>query len=327
MSLTFNELKQLIFDDAIDRAVVIANHIGPQIILTGLDDHDKMYVYDENTISYKKTNKSNDLILTVVSSLISISVKQLAEKERREFDKMCGRIKISSNNQINEYMPQLRQKLVVENIKFDKYINEIHFVNGKYLIDKGIFISRVFGSDFITEFIKYNYEEPSTESMNTINIMLDQIYGKKEDQECILLFFGSSLTGQAQRDQRMLFLIGEGSSGKSTVCKFSEIALEGYAYQMGSELFEKNSNINKILNTFDTRPIIRLVLVPEMKDVTESSLFKNLVEGNASTVKLYQDGEHVIEHQARIVGSANDLPKMKKNDTFLFKIYGRTICC
>ena len=133
MSLTFSELKQLIFDDVIDQASIIANHIGAKIILTGSDENAKMYVYDETTISYKKSNKSNDLILTVVSS----SVKSLIDKERRELEKMCGKIKISSNNQINLYMPQLRQALVVEDV-----INEIHFKNGKYLIDKGMLTPR-----------------------------------------------------------------------------------------------------------------------------------------------------------------------------------------
>ena len=54
MSLTFNELKQLIFDNVIDQASIIANHIGAKIILTGSDEKAKMYVYDDTTISYKK---------------------------------------------------------------------------------------------------------------------------------------------------------------------------------------------------------------------------------------------------------------------------------
>lgn len=325
MSLSFNELKQLILDDAIYKAEVIANKIGNEIILTGLSDNDKMYVYDKDTISYKKNNKSNDTILTIVSSLISTSIEKLDNKERKELDKMCGRMKISSNSQINEYLPQLRYKLAnnTNNIKFDKYINEIHFINGKYLIDKGIFVEREFGKDFITEFIRYKYEEPSIESINTIDVMLNQIYGTAEDKNCMLLYFGSSLTGQAQRDQRMLFMVGEGSSGKSTVCKFSEISLECYAYQMGSELFnEKNTNINKILNTFDHHPVIRIVIIPEIKgDITASSLYKTLVEGEASTTKLYQDGEHKIEHQARIFAPTNELPKIKHQDTGMDRRY------
>lgn len=93
MSLSFNELKLLVLDDVIYKAEIIANKIRNEIILTGLSDNDKMYVYDKNTVSYKKNNKSNDTILTIVSSLISTSVEKLDNKERKELDKMCGRMK------------------------------------------------------------------------------------------------------------------------------------------------------------------------------------------------------------------------------------------
>ena len=232
---------------------------------------------------------------------------------------------ILKNSFIESYDKQLRNLLVIEkeNLKFDKYINEIHFKNGKYLIDKGIFVKRKCGVDYITNYINYDYEEPTEQSLKYIDDILNQIYGNEEDKKCMLEYFGSALTGQSQNDARMLFMVGAGSSGKSTVCKFSEHALECYAYQMDCDIFnEKNSGINKILNTFDIRPVLRMVFIPEIKkDITESSLFKQLIEGTANATKLYQEGDFIINHQARLYASTNDLPKIKADDTGMARRY------
>lgn len=118
-------------------------------------------------------------------------------------------------------------------------------------------------------------------------------------------------------------MVGLGSSGKSTVCDFSEQALECYAYQMDGNIFDQNNkSSSKSINTFDQRPVIRIVLIPEInKNITETSIFKSLVEGEGNTTKLYQEESHKIEHKARIFASMNELPKMKSDDTGVSRRY------
>ncbi len=45
---------------------------------------------------------------------------------------------------------------------------------------------------------------------------LKQIYNDESDLKCILQEIGFTLSGRATNDQSTLFLLGEGSSGKSS---------------------------------------------------------------------------------------------------------------
>ncbi len=73
-----------------------------------------------------------------------------------------------------------------------------------------------------------------------------------------------------------------------------------------------NSNVDKILNTYLSRPSIRLSHINEIEDVRlDESLFKDYTDGSCQTTALYQDGANDFKHFSKLVISANTFPNIK----------------
>jgi hypothetical protein len=93
--INFNELKQIVLsNDPNEQAEIITKYIDNKIIITGVTDVDRMYIYDEQTITFRKTKITDIQILTTISKLISNSVKALSQLENKEFYQMVVSINI-----------------------------------------------------------------------------------------------------------------------------------------------------------------------------------------------------------------------------------------
>ncbi len=59
--------------------------------------------------------------------------------------------------------------------------------------------------------------------------------------ECVPFVIGSALSGQTVKDQEIAFLLGTGSSGKSTVLTLTKITIECYFMELQSSSFSQNN--------------------------------------------------------------------------------------
>ena len=62
-----------------------------------------------------------------------------------------------------------------------------------------------------------DYKSSSKLQFHKLYSIINKIYPKKEDLEAILFILGSAMTGKVTKLQKKLFLIGQGSAGKSTI--------------------------------------------------------------------------------------------------------------
>jgi len=105
------------------------------------------------------------------------------------------------------------------------YKYEIHFNNGYFDLRTMELKSRVLGQHYVTKFIKRNYIDPSEEAMNYVHSQLRKIIHCDDERNYLLFVLGKSLSGDSNLDQNNLFLIGHGSTGKSTFMQMVQHAI------------------------------------------------------------------------------------------------------
>jgi phage/plasmid-associated DNA primase len=277
------------------------------------------FKYNKDTIAYDNTEELNEGTLsTMISGLITQSKRNLDDKTTRDFEKRYpkGFNLLSEMNTISKYSKCAMVALKDETYKFaDPQLNKIHFKNGYCDLLTGEFKKRERNVDFVNFYINRDYKQPSQESIKKIYNIIDQIYTNKNDRDYLLQAFGIAMTGKSTQQQKILFFIGKGSAGKSTILSMLKLAFNEYVFELDASTFSKStskSDINKILNTYLLNRNIRISNVNEPKDTRmDESLFKDFIDGNIKTTSLYQDGQNLFKHLSKICMTANTLPKIK----------------
>jgi hypothetical protein len=229
-----------------ERSIIIAKHLTNKIIFHGNDCY-----FVKSNISYERVFRYEDKLLPIITGLLISSFRKLKEEDRKDIEEIKGYNIIFENSHVKKYLPQLKQDLTNDSICFDAYINEIHFNNGYYDIKDNKFCQRKLGKNFITAAISYDYSEPKNESITYILDKLSKTYPSKEALEAILTILGSALTGLAIRGSYILFFIGDGSTGKSTIMDLTKYTVQCYLKQIKPDMFVEGKNTNKIVNTYD----------------------------------------------------------------------------
>jgi hypothetical protein len=93
----------------------------------------------------------------------------------------------------------------------------------------------------------------------------------------------------------------------------TEASISCYFKELKSDTFSlNNSKADKILNTFQSNPQIRISWINEMEDARiDSSLFKKFCDGQLTTTQLYKDGSFTIPHYSKAIITANTMPNIK----------------
>ena len=277
------------------------------------------FKYNKDTIAYDNTEELNEGTLsTMISGLITQSKRNLDDKTTRDFEKRYpkGFNLLSEMNTISKYSKCAMVSLKDETYKFaDPQLNKIHFKNGYCDLLTGEFKKRERNVDFVNFNINRDYKQPKKESIKKIYDIIDQIYTNKNDRDYLLQAFGIAMTGKSTQQQKILFFIGKGSAGKSTILSMLKLAFNEYVFELDASTFSKStskSDINKILNTYLLNRNIRISNVNEPKDTRmDESLFKDFIDGNIKTTSLYQDGQNLFKHLSKICMTANTMPKIK----------------
>ena len=81
---------------------------------------------------------------------------------------------------------------------------------------------------FITNCINRDYKPSSLAQQAKIREIFKQIYPNDNDFGYITRIIASGLTGRSIKDCEMLFLLGAGSAGKSTVLLLTQLAIDCY---------------------------------------------------------------------------------------------------
>ena len=278
-------------------------------------------IYDDEIFKIDKINnlyinlnikKINEFITILLNTYIDISIKNLNIDDIKYLEAIYKQ-KLYNTFTIKYFKENICLYTSALNFKykFDMTHNkQIHFINGYFDFTDGEFKKRT-DKMFINKYINKKYK-PYIKKDKIISI-LKQIYPNAEVLEYILYIFGSALTGDTTIDQTILFLIGNGSAGKSFILTLIKNLFTIYFKELSSDTFTKGNNkIDKILCSFNNNSIIKISWINEMDDKKlDINLFKKFCEGSIQFTELYKDGLIDIKHNSKLIFTANTFPNIQ----------------
>jgi hypothetical protein len=308
--ITFEEFRTLISSDfSHQRANIIVKYLK-NIFIYQSDD---MYVLQDN-ITYKVCSVNKSLLFSTITDLLEKSYYKLSPENQNDIIRDPRYKYINKKKHVGEYLDELLEKLLAEDdVYFNNTISQIHFRNGYMDLNDLQFKNREIGKHFITNYINRDYKQSTKRQQEKILNHIGKIYPNELDRECILKYFGSALSGISNKEQDTLFLLGLGSSGKSFILSLTDACIGCYFKELKSDTFTfNNSKVDKIMNTFQKNPQVRISWINEMEDARiDSSLFKKFCDGQLTTCKLYKEGSFTIPHYSKAIITANTMPNIK----------------
>jgi len=295
-----------------DKADIISKVFEDYLLI----NNKKTYLFNKTYISYDLIDNFDDEYLkSQIRTLIEHSHKNLTDEQKTIFNLKHpkGTITLFKINFYKEIVRDIIMRLTRNDIEFSNpQISQIHFNNGFFNFESGKFESRIKGKHFIVVKVNRNYKPADIKSKKRLMKILSQIYPNQDDRNYLLMTLGASLTGKVIRDQSNLFLLGLGSTGKSTLMKLISASIELYMLELKEDTFSSgNQKQDKILNSLMANPFVRICWINEMEDKKlDQSLFKRFCEGLITTVSLYKDGVNNFKHLAKLVFTANTFPNI-----------------
>ncbi len=294
--------------------VEVANIISPYFENKIIYHNDVCYKINDNLIYKDITKKASSTLLNDVSKLIITSFRNLEKKQQQNIrDKeLRNKQGLFDNTDIKKYEPQLIYNLTNNDIKFDSYLNIVHFINGYFNFELNRFFPRRLGEHYITICINHEYKKSNPYDKINIYKELKKIYHRKDVLDSMLSIIGSALTGQAIRGSYILFLIGNASAGKSTLLDMAKCAFGCYVKQIKPDTFSEGKSQDKIVNTYFKGSYIRLSWINEPKDKPfDIPFLKAWADGECNSERLYEEGSHDFKHYSLTIFTSNTMPRLK----------------
>ena len=313
-----------------EKAEMLCKHLKKYMIIK----KNNLYIINSNEI-YAFHENEKKKILQYCSKYIEMCFENLKrvylfsndEDIRDKFTTLQNKMKAEGNHFKNAYIdaihPQITHEITNNDIIFDYNLDEIHFINGYKDLKTLEFKKRDRDIHFVTTCINRNYEPSTENNRNCVSSVFDKIYTDAGDFECIKMIIGSGLSGRSKKDCDMLFCLGSGSGGKSLSLQYTQQAIDCYFEELNSTTFsyDAKDKADKIMNTFDTKPYIRIAWVNEFcEGRMNESLFKQFCEGELQTTKLFKDSKFKVTHMAKPVFTANTMPNFKPDDAMRRRI-------
>jgi len=296
---------------------ILTNYIKNLISIV---NGEKIYLYfNDVKIHYLLTGMNPDKFLQVFTiHFIETSINQLTQKQRDTLKNMNGKLS-------NDVREQIETDLRVDEKTFQNpKLEQIHFKNG-YIHLKTLKFKQRKRTDYMTYCINRDFKPVKDSSKKIVMNLLKKIYPEENDRDCVCECFGESISGHSTKSQYNLFLLGEGSTGKSTIMKLCKIAFKEMVFELKEDTFAINNHkSDRVLNCLMYNPFIRLLWVNELKGKIDDSLYKQFVEGQIHTTTLFKEGQNTIFHHALLVCSMNNLPNIIMDSGVERRIKGLT---
>lgn len=139
--------------------------------------------------------------------------------------------------------------------------------------------------------------------------------GSKELASVLIEFAGYSFSNDECWAEKALIMTGDGSNGKSTLMNVYK-ALAGKENYASLTLADLKAETNR--QQLDGR-LFNLAEETPTYAMAESSLFKNLVTGGETTVKMLYKQPYTIANKCKLMFACNELPKTKDTTRGFFR--------
>lgn len=196
---------------------------------------------------------------------------------------------INGSGYMSQLMKNLRPQLTDNEFetKLDVLKYQVAYKNGILDLKTLYFREGIFGSDYITKTIPYNYEA-STEAHREIVLkeLLKICNMKQEHLDYYLSYLGYAMTGDSQRLQQFWYMLGQtASNGKSVIFEALMEIIPNYIVKIENTAFEMGNNaIHKEVATWRGA---RIGWVNELtKKKQDAELFKQIADGTTIKYKV-----------------------------------------
>lgn len=255
-----------------------------------------------NAIYYEFNYKSNlwlcvpkESIITDLSNFVRVELEEMIIQTMKKNDhqKLITITKLMSKYTNSRY---LEGALVYLNSKFQdnkrvKQFNNVpyhvHFLNGVYDLQKGIFRPRT-KEDNATFCLEYDYQKTNPESIQKVKKIISQICNDDDqDTNFMLNWLGYSITGETG-EQKFLYCVGHSASnGKSTIAKIFQTVFSEYSIEVLNRTFD--GSYGKSHKQIAGMRNKRFVFLEELKrNNIDCDLIKRVVDGGKyKNEKLY----------------------------------------
>lgn len=323
----FNQLEDFIKnEDQTKKAELVKSKISKYLFIS----KEVLYILqDNNTYEavYSKEKGIINKIDNIIMDLLSLSFNNLSELEQRTIK--------SENKKTYSFIYKtsfpFTSKLIERLQSKDKYIKnntleEIHFNNGYINLRTNKFHLRENGSHYITNCIKRDYIPSTKQQQTKIYNILKKIYPDEKSLKAILMIIGAAFSGKSNLDSEILYLIGKGSSAKSFIMNLCDKSFNIYVKKATSESFSvNNSKKDKLLSGYTDNDQIRITWMNELKnEKIDDSFFKQFIDGEISTTKIYKDNVYDVNINHKIFITANELPNIKMDSGVIRRIKSYT---
>jgi hypothetical protein len=292
------------------KAALIANKLKNYCCL----HQTKLFVLQKNT-TYKQSTMTFENILSKTTELIGLSYDNLHQNDQRLIKSEHSKTykSIFTNADVKKYYEELLLNLCNDDIQFDTTLCEIHFNNGYIDLKTNEFKQRDISKHYVSKYINRDYVQSASENRASVIKLIKKIYPDKKDLDCLIHIIGSSLSGLTLSDQEIVFLLGQGNSGKSTIMKTTSLSIECYFKELQSNVFSQgNSKIDKILNSYCNDSQVRISWINEMEGKKiDDTLFKKFCEGELQTTKLFKENQHLVKHFSKCMVTSNEMPNFR----------------
>ena len=292
----------------------ISNIIIPFLSQTISIVGNQIYIYnDDIKVHYKLSGEMNidDFLLSYIITYCDVSLSKISHNQQN----LIKHKKLSISSKTLNLM---KVKLMIDTSYFNNpRLFEIHFRDGYIDMRTNEFKQRK-QSDYVSYCIMRSIkpfladENKKQKGDATINKILRQIYPQKNDFDYIMEMLAEAILGISPKSQRNLFLLGMGSTGKSTIMEILGLCFDKMILQLKEDtLCIHNQKADRILNMLMTNPFIRIYYINEMKGKIDDSKFKQLCDGKITTTTLFQEGMNTVIINALFCVIMNEFPKVK----------------
>lgn len=234
--------------------------------------------------------------------------------EHKLFGKMVTQInKLKTANFKQDIVKTYKEVNCDDHIKFDDKWYLFGFDNIVYDLKEDTFREYKY-DDYIAVTTGYDWREPTTTEINTINELIDKVMPIKEEKELYLQGLSTGLDGRCL--EKLLIFNGNGGNGKGMIDDLIYVALGNYGFiGNNSILFEasktgsnpEKANIHKKRFVIFREP-------PENKKF-ENSIIKELTGGGFFSARGHHETETKKELNLTMIVECNKKPLFSEEPT------------
>ena len=279
-------------------ALKIAECIAPKLERHLKWSNDTWYMFYNKTNLWLITKEPSHIIIQTIQKHIDYSIQmKIAERSKLEDDDEEGQKKL--NEQIKAYSKLYDQvdksgfySMITKHLKtilydkdfytmLDTNTYEIAFKNGIYDLRTKEFKEGFNDYNYLTSTIDFDYTKPSQEDMDYVkNEVLFKICNANHSHlEYYLRVLGQSITGDAEMEKALYFMVGiGGNNGKTLILEALQDIMPNYVAEIDRKTFEKGyTKAHKHLKNLVGK---RIAYVEEMSNNEQDiNMLKQLGDG------------------------------------------------